>query len=425
MAIYYFTRRNSDKNDGTKLQIVLVFPKYLLTDFFYYVCTFNIFMRVFVVSDNITSSLGFSSAENLRRILAEQTGIAYVEPGRFSPRVLPFALVNDVEMNEKTESASIPKHFTRLERMMLLSAGDALNGSGIDAADGRTVFVISTTKGNIDELSVNQKSKIENQKSLGVFGERIRNYFGNPNSATVVSNACISGVLAIEIAARLLRCGRYDHAVVAGGDLATRFVVSGFESLLALSGQPCRPYDANRNGLTLGEGCASIVLSVCPPSGKNREQIVIAGGASSNDAVHISAPDRTGAGLSLAIERTLKNSGVSPAEIDAVCAHGTATVYNDEMESHAMRLANLSETPVYGLKGYWGHTLGAAGLMETVAAMHSLRRQQLFGTFGFESPGTSEKMNVVEKTQTAHLRHVLKTASGFGGCNAALVISVL
>ena len=396
----------------------------------------NLSLPVFAVSDNIISSLGFTTAENIRWISREQTGIGYVEPGQFSSRVFPFALVNDAELNEKTESSSIPNHFTRLERMMLLSASDALNDSGIDSSNNRTVFVISTTKGNIGEFSVqkfktfsspesikNQKSKIEN--ALWVLGELVRNYFSNPNPVIVVSNACVSGVLAVEVAARLLRCGKYDHAVVVGGDLVTRFVVSGFESLLALSGQPCRPYDTRRDGLTLGEGCATIVLSVCSHSGKNSEQIVISGGANSNDAVHISAPDRTGAGLSLAIERALKYSGVTAAEIDAVCAHGTATVYNDNMESHALRLANLSATPVYGLKGYWGHTLGAAGLMETVAAVHSLRQQQLFGTIGFESSGTSEKMNIVEKTKNARLRHVLKTASGFGGCNAALVVSIL
>ena len=378
--------------------------------------------RIFVVSDNIISSLGCTTAGNIRKITDGQTGIRYVESGRFSSRVLPFSLVNDAELNEKVESASIPSHFTRLERMMLLSAGDAINGSGIDAADSRTVFVISTTKGNIDELETsNFKPETSN---LWLLAERIRNYFDNPNPATVVSNACVSGVLAVEIAARLLRCGKYDHAVVTGGDLVTRFVVSGFESLFALSGQPCRPYDADRDGLTLGEGCATIVLSVCPPSVKAGEQIVISGGANSNDAIHISAPDRTGTGLSLAIERALKHSDVDAAEISAVCAHGTATVYNDEMESYAMRLTGLSETPLYGLKGYWGHTLGAAGLMETVAVVHSLRQQRLYRTFGFESPGTTSELNIVDQTQSARLRHILKTASGFGGCNAALIVSI-
>lgn len=368
--------------------------------------------KVFVVSDNITSSLGFSTIENIRKIIARQTGIRYVEPGRFSHRTLPFALVNDGQLNKMAGIASILGHFTRLERMMLLSASDAISDSGIDAADSRTVFVVTTTKGNIDRC-----------EPLWVLGEQIRNYFGNPNPAVVVSNACISGALAVEIAARMLRNGQYDHAVVSGGDLVSRFVVSGFESFLALSEHPCRPYDACRDGLTLGEGAASMVLSVCPPSGKTGNMVAISGGASSCDAVHISAPDRTGTGLSLAIGRALNHSGVRAAEIDAVCAHGTATVYNDEMESHALNLANLSKTPIYSLKGYWGHTLGAAGLMETVAVVHSLMQQRLFRTFGFESCGTSIQLNVVDQTHSANLRHILKTASGFGGCNVALVVS--
>ncbi len=378
---------------------------------------------VFVVTDNIVSSLGFTTAENLCLMSNGRTGIRYVESDRFSYRTLPFALVNDTELDEKTGIASIPSHFTRLERMMLLSASDALHNSGIDVSDNRVLFVISSTKGNIDGLSTGQPVHL--QPALWALGERIRNYFGNPNQAVVISNACVSGVLAVDVAARMLRSGQYDHAVIVGGDLVTRFVVSGFESFLALSERACRPYDVTRDGLTLGEGCATMVLSIRPPSGENRELISISGGASSNDAVHISAPDRTGTGLSLAIERALRHSEIQAAEIDAVCAHGTATVYNDDMESHAMHLVNLSKTPIYSLKGYWGHTLGAAGLMEIVAVVHSVKQQRLFRTLGFESPGTVNPLNVVDKTQEASLRHVLKTASGFGGCNAALVVSKL
>ena len=190
---------------------------------------------IFVISDNIISSLGFTTGDNISRISNGQTGIRYVEPGRFSNRVLLFALVNDAELNEKTESESIPSQFSRLERMMLLSISDTIFRSGIDTADSRVVFVISTTKGNIDGLSVDQPTHL--QPMLWVLGERIRSYFGNPNQAIVVSNACVSGVMAVEVAARMLRSGQYDHALVVGGDLVTRFVVSGFESFQALSGQ--------------------------------------------------------------------------------------------------------------------------------------------------------------------------------------------
>ena len=195
----------------------------------------NIFSNhnpVFIISDNMISSLGFTTGDNIRRIVDGQTGIRYVESGRFSNRVLPFALVNDDELNEKAESKSIPSQFSRLERMMLLSISDTVFRSGIDTADNRVVFVISTTKGNIDGLSVNQPTHL--QPMLWAFGERIRSYFGNPNQAIVVSNACVSGVLAVEVAARILRSGQYDHAIVVGGDLVTRFVVSGFESFQAL-----------------------------------------------------------------------------------------------------------------------------------------------------------------------------------------------
>ncbi len=378
---------------------------------------------VYAISDNIVGSLGFSTAENVRNIRNGRSGIDYVNVGRFSDRVLPFALTDDTELNERADATSIPRRFTRLEQMMLLSVNDALTGSGIDVTAGRCVFVISTTKGNIDELSTNNPSNL--QPMLWEAGERIRRYYGNPVPAVVVSNACISGVLAVETAARMLRGGLYDHAVVTGGDIVSRFVVSGFESLRALSNNHCRPYDAARDGLTLGEGCATIVLGCRPDPKKTENSIIVSGGASTNDAVHISAPDRTGTGLSLAIEQALEHSGIGAADIDAVCAHGTATLYNDEMESQTFRTVGLSNTPVYGLKGYWGHTLGAAGLMEIVTAIQSLKQQLLFRTLGFESLGTSEPLNIVTETRNAPLRRILKTASGFGGCNAALVLGIV
>ncbi len=376
---------------------------------------------VYVVSDNIVSSLGFTTSDNIRNICCGKTGIGYVQAGPYASRMLPLALVDTMGLDERSENLSIPRHFTRLEKMMLFSVDNAIRNSGLDITDRRTVFVISTTKGNIEGLSTHCPTNC--QPVLWPLGERIRCYYKNPNQAIVISNACVSGILAVEIAARMLRNNLYDHAVVIGGDLVSRFVVSGFDSFQALSKQPCRPYDANRDGLTLGEGCATIVLSCSPPSSSGHELIRILGGASSNDATHISAPDRTGTGLSRAISRTLAYSGIQASDVDAICAHGTATIYNDEMESQAMGLVNLSDTPIYSLKGYWGHTLGAAGLMETVAVVQSLRQQYLFGTLGFESCGTSGKLRVVDKTEHAQLRHVLKTASGFGGCNAALIVS--
>ena len=371
---------------------------------------------VFTVADNIISSIGYSTDENTGNICREKTGIRMTEK-QFSPDTYPFSLVDPGEPDENSEN---PDQFTRLEKMLIASVQDALQNTSIDITDGRCVIVISTTKGNIDLLK--DPSPVHVQAMLWNLGKKIGRYFGNPNKPVVISSACISGVLAVETASRMIRSGMYDHAVITGGDMVSDFVVSGFASFKALSNEACRPYDIKRNGLTLGEGAATLVISNKGTIPRN--PVFISGGASSNDGVHISAPDRTGTGLFQAISKAVGYAGLDFQDIDAICAHGTATAYNDEMESQAFYLAGLQDKPVYSLKGYWGHTLGASGLMEIVAGIHSLKKQVLFKTLGFESSGLTKPLNVTTSTRNIHLRHMLKTASGFGGCNAAIVLSV-
>jgi 3-oxoacyl-[acyl-carrier-protein] synthase-1 len=142
----------------------------------------------------------------------------------------------------------------------------------------------------------------------------------------------------------------------------------------------------------------------------------------SNDANHISGPSRTGQELAQAIGQALLASNLTASDIAAVYAHGTATVYNDEMEAKAFDLAGLAATPVNSLKGYYGHTLGAAGVLEAIIAAHSLYHDEMLPTYGFEALGVSRPLNVCTSVQKLSGNRILKTASGFGGCNAALVL---
>ena len=179
----------------------------------------------------------------------------------------------------------------------------------------------------------------------------------------MVSNACTSGVLAIITGARLIRAGLFDNVVINGTDILSEFVLSGFNSFKSLSTGPCRPFDKTRDGLSLGEGSGTIILTANPYLSNNSVHIVAGEGFSTNDANHISGPSRTGEGLFLAINRLMKKTNVS---IDYISAHGTATPFNDEMESIAITRAGLQSVPVNGFKGYWGHTLGAAGIIESI-----------------------------------------------------------
>ena len=247
----------------------------------------------------------------------------------------------------------------------------------------------------------------------------VRNFFGFSQNPVIISNACISGVAAILTGARYIRSGSFSHVIVAGGDILSEFVISGFQSFQSLSPEPCRPYDISRNGLSLGEGSGAMVLTDLRP--QDQPVVKVLEGSVTNDANHISGPSRTGEELGLAMQTAMERSGLRPADVDLISAHGTATPFNDEMESRAITIAGLSHVPVNSLKGYWGHTLGAAGVIESVASVHSMIHGTLTASAGFSTLGVPENLNVIKLTVPATLRTCLKTASGFGGCNAAVI----
>lgn len=383
---------------------------------------------VYVISDNIITSLGFTTEENLKAIRSGKTGITTVDDPLLYPSPVSVSRVDSTETGQRFDALlkqfkkETPSSFyTRMEKLLLLSVGDALQGCSLDPADRRVLLVISTTKGNIDLLEDRYKAIFSHKRVyLWEMARIIREFFGFGNTPVIISNACISGVLAAMTAARMIRSGLYDHAVVTGGDIATEFVISGFQSFQALSPEPCKPYDLNRTGLSLGEAAGTMILSNLAPSDAE-PAILVSGSSTSNDANHISGPSRTGEELAMAIRAALQESDLTPAFLDYISAHGTATPYNDEMESKAVALSGLSEVPLNSYKGYWGHTLGAAGIIESVAAIRSLKNNELFRSLGFETPGVPEPLNVITRNREADLHASLKIASGFGGCNAAIV----
>jgi 3-oxoacyl-[acyl-carrier-protein] synthase-1 len=382
---------------------------------------------VYIIGDNIITSLGFTTGENIAAILQNRTGIRVVNnPGLF-PSPISLSLVDTERLDnsfdlllEKRGKSSTAASFTRLEKMIILSVSDAIKETDIDPDRADSLLVITSTKGNINLLE-RQYNMIFNHKRLFLWemARVIQQFFGFRTAPLVISNACISGVLALATAARFLQNGLYRNAVVTGADIVSEFVISGFQSFQALSPLPCKPFDAARNGLSLGEGCGSIVLTTAAPA--SQVPVRIAGSAVSNDANHISGPSRSGEELGFAINESMREAGLAPHQIDYISAHGTATIFNDEMESKAFELCGLSETATNSFKGYWGHTLGAAGVVESVAAITSVRTGTLFRSAGFEQPGVHSPINVIRAHQDHTVLNVLKTASGFGGCNAAII----
>jgi len=374
---------------------------------------------VYFLSDNIISSLGFSSQENFQSLLSDRIGIEVIDNKTYYPEPFPASLVNSEELEQRFKLIDQPKNYTRIEKMLILSIQDALSQTEVDVQSERTGIIISTTKGNIDLLEPDLQNKFEKDRVLlWRLGEVIGIYFNNPNQTIVLSNACISGVLALNIAASLIKEGKFDNVIVTGGDIVSGFVVSGFMSFLSLSPEPCKPFDAKRDGLSLGEGAGTIIIG---NQSLQSNKIAYIGGGSANDANHISGPSRNGEGSYLAISKALKEANLKSIEINYISAHGTATDYNDEMESIAIERAGLEEVPVNSFKGNWGHTLGAAGIIETAAMLQEMRENRLIKSAGYSEHGVSKSINVIKENTDARLNVCLKMASGFGGSNASLI----
>jgi len=367
---------------------------------------------VFVVADNVLSPIGKTTIENFDQLKKNISGVKEQNNQAISPKPFFASLFNEGDIN-------IESGKTKFEQLLIDSISDALQNSGIDPTDKKTILIISSTKGNISLLETEVHTpELEKRIALSTSAKIIAEHFGFANTPIIISNACISGVMGIITGMRLLRPEQYENAVVAGADVISSFILSGFESFQALSPQICRAFDQSRDGLNLGEGAATIILSTNRKYSKN---IKVLGGSVSNDANHISGPSRTGQELSFAIDQSLKEAGLSTSDIDFVSAHGTATPYNDEMEAKAINISQLQSVPLNSLKGYYGHTLGAAGLIESVISIQSLKEGLLLPTSGYKESGVTQSVNVVTDIKPIHAKTFLKTASGFGGCNAAVI----
>ena len=371
------------------------------------------------VSDNIISPLGMSTAENYAAVKAGRSELKRHDGLWQLPEPFTASLMDREAVNKLAAQQHIDDRYTFFEKMIILSASKALEQTNIDPASDRVLFVLSTTKGNVFLLDKRETGFPQERVLLGVAARQMSDYFHNPNTPLVVSNACISGVCAQIQAMRELEGGHFDYVVTVGADVQSAFIVSGFQSFKALSVDPCKPFDANRTGLNLGDAAATIIYTRKDSVTEN--DWVACRGAIRNDANHISGPSRTGEGSYRALRAVLGD--MNPEKLAFINTHGTATLYNDEMESVAIERAGLAQVPVNGLKGYYGHTMGAAGILETILSMQAIDDNNILATKGFETLGVTHPLVLSNQNQPTNKRAFIKLLSGFGGCNAALLMA--
>ena len=354
-----------------------------------------------VLSTNITSPLGLTTEANYQAVLSGCSALQRYDDLWGLPAPFAASLFSD----EQRASLAIDG-YTFFEALAIRSIRKALTYTSLGNDFSRIVLILSTTKGNIDALG-------EERYYPSEAAQRIAEAIGLTTKPIVVCNACVSGLSAQLLADRLLSEGVYDYAIVVGAEVQSKFIVSGFQALKAVSEEPCRPFDMERNGLNLGEAAATIVFA----RNSDKESWQLTRGAVCNDAYHIVSPSPQGDGLTNAIEAVMK--GRDKQQLASVCVHGTATLYNDQMESKAIQRTNLSDVPLSALKGYYGHTMGAAGVLETILSMRATDDGIVLPSKGFTELGVSGKVSISSEPRPTDKTAFLKIMSGFGGCNVA------
>ena len=371
------------------------------------------------VAHNILSPLGMTSAENYAAVKAGRSELKRHDGLWNLPEPFTASLMDREKVEDVFSEIADNERYTFFEKMIILSAKRALEQTSIDPTSSKVLFILSTTKGNVFLLDKRETGFPQERVLLGAAARQMTEFFHNPNTPIVVSNACISGVCAQIEAMRNLESGAFDFVVTVGCDVQSAFIVSGFQSFKALSMESCKPFDANRTGLNLGDAAATIIYTRKDKITEN--EWVACRGAIRNDANHISGPSRTGEGSYRALKTAI--GALNPDEIAFINAHGTATSYNDEMESVAIERAGLAQVPVNGLKGYFGHTMGAAGILETILSMCSIDDHNILATKGFDTIGVTHPLLLSNQNQPTDKRAFIKLLSGFGGCNAALLMA--
>lgn len=349
--------------------------------------------RMKILATNILSPLGSTTEANYRAVRQGRTALASHAAGT---RGVPFPFCAALFADGEPDFVSL----------CVESATEALSHAQIDKL--RTVFILSTTKGVIG-------------RNPGDVAKEISLRLGIENEPVVVCNACVSGVAAQVLAHRLLDCGFYDYAVITGADVQGSFIISGFHSLKALSPVPCRPFDIDRSGLNLGEAAATMVAGREDRAVVGEDAWHITAGAICNDAYHISNPHPRAEGAYKVLSELLTQADAT--ELACLSVHGTGTMYNDQMESVAIERAALQHVPLSALKGYYGHTMGAAGLLETILTARALDDGIVLPSKGFEELGVSGKINISAKEITTTHQSFLKIISGFGGVNAGVAVT--
>ncbi|MBW2526982.1 MAG: beta-ketoacyl-[acyl-carrier-protein] synthase family protein, partial [Deltaproteobacteria bacterium] len=395
-------------------------------------------MGVLVTGIGVVSPLGIGVEPTWRGLLGDRSAIGRLELFELEGcKVDVAAEVPGLRVVEVAPPGAA-RGWSRADAMAVLAAREAVASAGAPALDRADLVVGGTTAGMLEceellaTLTGHPETVIDAEAlrphPLTAPTDRVHAAVGPFRSARTLCSACSGGAAAIIVGAAAIQCGRADLVIAGGVDGLCRLTYSGFAALGALDRAPCRPFDRRRAGLSLGEGAAFLVLE-SPPSAERRGAVPIAelvGWGMAAEAHHPTHPEPDGATAAWVIERALRRSGLGPADVDYVNAHGTATPQNDAMECRALELslgAELSRVLVSSTKGHLGHALGAAGAIEAAICCLAIERGAVPPTVGLEEPDRECAIRHVRQARQLPVRAALSNSFGFGGTDTALLFA--
>ena len=390
--------------------------------------------RPVITGIGIISAAGCGMASVWASVQAGQSGLRplsqFVSPRHGHPLV--------GEVREEVAALAGAVRGSRSDKLAWIAAREALAGAGVEtgktADPARVGVMLGATVGGMRGTEQFLTALLrENRRRFGPLrfhecagaADLCARQMGALGPVATLSTACSAGALAILAAAELIEQDEADLMLAGAGDSLARLTLNGFGSLLLLDANGCRPFDARRAGISLGEGAAMLVLEAEETALARGARVLarLSGWGASCDAFHATAPRPDGGGALAAMQRALQRGGLQPGAIDFVSAHGTATPDNDAMEAQALRQLFGERLPPFGsVKRFFGHTLAASGAIKAVLAVQSLREQAVPGTPGFEQVDPKIGLEPVREFRAQRVARILSNSFGFGGINASIVL---
>lgn len=394
---------------------------------------------IVVSGAGIYTALGLGLSANFDALSKQQHGFSSLD---FLPTIhaseFPFG---EIKMSTADLAASVSHQwengYTRTSLLGIKAIEEAYQQAGLHKYPTLRVGLFNaSTVGSMCEVEKYYFDLVNNSQANFILKNtidcadcthRIADFFGIHHYVTTISTACSSSANAIILGARMLAANKIDIAICGGTDALTRFTINGFNALKNIDKQFCKPFDADRNGLNLGEGAAYIILEKESQATKRqiKPMAKLSGYCNFNEAFHPTAPNPEGQGAYEVMKRALLKANLQTSQIDYINAHGTATLTNDESESNAMKRL-FEKVPCFSsTKCYTGHTLAAAGAVEAIFSLLAIQHQCVYANLHFEN--VMPETGLIPQLEFSHtkVQHVMSNSYAFGGNNASLIFSTI